>query len=93
MVRSDVIALYDGRVMTVHHESRCAATWCCIHKPSNHPLNTAPLVWDGEAGMMFRLCGHGLFHPDPDDLVIQLGQAVFVHRVCDGCCDGSGATC
>jgi hypothetical protein len=57
----------------VHPESRCKSTdreilGCCIHAPSKHPLNTAPLAWVAEAHCMIRVCEHGEGHTDPDDL-------------------------
>jgi hypothetical protein len=69
---------------------------CAIHKPSEHPLNTAPLMWRSDWGIGFleRICVHGVGHPDPDDLAYKRRTwgADLYHRTaldvhgCDGCC-------
>lgn len=91
------IPMTDGRTLLVHAESLCAndAT-CCIHKPSNHPMLAFSQQWREDAGLMERVCAHGVGHPDPDDLAFKKSQygdnynkyAFGVHG-CDGCCAGS----
>ena len=69
---------------------------CCLHKPSDHPLKDAELLWRGDRSpqIMERLCSHGIGHPDPDAMNHLLtllgsdGDARFnlsAHG-CDGCC-------
>lgn len=84
----DLIVLADGRTIRTHGPSRCLGPegndkgpYCCIHNPSDHPLNTAPLSWMQEMNMMFRVCKHGSIHPDPDALLFHqmlafVGRAV-----------------
>ena len=89
------IGLHDGRLMQVHAEAVCVGPHCCIHNPSDHPLNTAPLSWRNRA--MVRVCPHGVEHPDPDDLAHKrraLGEWMsMMHdwesHHCDGCCGGN----
>ncbi len=95
---SDTIALHDGTILEgVHPEGTCYGPNCCIHNPSDHPLNTAPLAWMGEIRAMFRVCEHGFMHPDPDDLAFLMATWRFidveaitsVHLMrenCDDCC-------
>lgn len=76
----DLISTDTGQVVFVHDPDKCAGQHCCIHNPSDHPLNTAPLHWRGDRGIMERICEHGIGHTDPDDIA-KSG----VHG-CDGCC-------
>lgn len=87
----DVICLHDGRLMTTHPPERCARDEhpCCVHKPSDHPLNAAELYWHPGRRMMLRRCPHGEFHPDPDDLQVVMFPAEGSHE-CDGCCTPRG---
>lgn len=79
----------------VHDPAACADQACCVHNPSDHPLNTARLNWRADRQLMERVCEHGVGHPDPDslDYLSSLphlaGQvdAMGVHG-CDGCCSG-----
>lgn len=68
----DVLLLHDGTTMQTHGPARCFGDHCCIHKPSEHPLNTAPLAWNDDLKMMFRVCSHGEIHPDPDAMEFHL---------------------
>lgn len=85
---ADLIALHDGRILTVHDPEQCAGQACCIHHPSDHPLRDAPLHWrasgplDIKPSHMERICPHGVGHPDPDGLRL---DEVEMHG-CDGCC-------
>lgn len=83
---TDVICLHDGRVMSVHGADVCASQSCPVHRPSDHVLNTAPLVWHPVARMMLRRCEHDELHPDPDDLKVLTWPQEAVHP-CDGCCE------
>ena len=92
------ITLYDGSTLRgVHAPTDCLGEYCCIHKPSDHPLRYAPLAWMGEIRSMFRVCEHGFFHPDPDDIrfLMGVGQWLRVEAItsvhlmkenCDECC-------
>jgi hypothetical protein len=73
-----------GQVLNrIHPDATCSGR-CPIHAPSNHHMATWPLHWNEAFSFMERACGHGLFHPDPDDIKVRaLGQDR--HR-CDGCC-------
>lgn len=72
--------------MIVHGADACAGQACCIHNPSDHPLNLAPLNFRGH--VMERICEHGIGHPDPDDLAWRerTHQRVPSIHGCDGCC-------
>jgi hypothetical protein len=85
------ILLHDGRLMKVHPKEVCGNPPCCIHAPSDHPLNTAPLSWDGSTHTMWRVCSHLKRHPDPDDVMVSILNAmgIFASHPCDGCCVSS----
>lgn len=58
-------------VYNAHKETACRGRNCALHNPSYHQLCEAPLRWlyePGEGGYMERLCEHGAWHQDPDDL-------------------------
>lgn len=82
------IALHDSTLLLVHDPARCAGQPCCIHNPSDHPLNSAPLIWRDDRKIMERQCPHGIGHPDPDDVTVRRGGGEGVHG-CDGCCRAS----
>lgn len=80
-------------VLQTHGADRCSGQYCCLHNPSDHPLNTARLNWRDDRGLMERICQHGVGHPDPDSLAHL--QRTLGHRYaryafdvhgCDGCC-------
>jgi hypothetical protein len=89
---NDIIGLHDGRTMLVHMPTACEGRACCIHNPSMHVLDTAPLTWRSDTRTMERVCPHGIGHPDPDDLAwkrVELGDDEawgFGIHGCDGCC-------
>lgn len=75
-----------------HDHEVCAGEFCCIHNPSEHSLNGAPLQLRADrAPLMERVCPHGVGHPDPDSLAYinrtwpDRGKYEDVHG-CDGCC-------
>lgn len=84
----DIIGMYTGPPLVVHEVSKCAGHFCCIHRPSRHPLATAPLNWRGPDIGMERICEHGIGHPDPDDLAHRESAGLTPHGIhgCDGCC-------
>lgn len=76
----------------VHSEVDCEGRPCCIHHPSNHPLKDADQIWSDFGKKMIRVCQHGIFHPDVDDIQFRaksmddqqlLGYTL---HTCDGCC-------
>jgi hypothetical protein len=80
----------DGRMAVIHAPEVCVPP-CAWHAPSDHRLNTAPLVvrptpigW-----LSCRVCEHGNEHPDPDD-VARLRERGLITEVvshCEcGCC-------
>ena len=76
-------------VLRVHAASKCAGDdTCCIHKPSEHHMRGWAMNWRGDAGVMERLCPHGVGHPDPDALAFQIrsGNEWAAIHGCDGCC-------
>lgn len=82
-------------ILRTHPASACADDpHCCIHNPSVHPLDYAPMNWRGDRGLMERICPHGTGHPDPDDIAFKrrtrgdrFADGESVHG-CDGCCRG-----
>lgn len=80
-------------ILQTHAAARCGGEFCCLHNPSRHPLDSAPLNWRADRSLMERICDHGIGHPDPDDLAHKqrhmgdryAGYAFEVHG-CDGCC-------
>lgn len=91
------LILHSGRKLVgVHAEATCLGDHCAIHRPSKHPLSTAPLDWLDGVGL-FRVCEHDYWHPDPDDVRFKIGTMQWgmveaitsVHLMkenCDGCC-------
>lgn len=84
----DIIGLIGGGIMEVHDPAACAGQACCVHNPSDHPLNTAPLDWWPIVRIMVRVCEHTVPHPDPDDIRVRTMARFFSHHLCDGCCGG-----
>lgn len=84
----DIIATHTGQILQVHDPLACAGHACCVHAPSPHPLDCAPLHWHPAAALMLRICAHGIGHPDPDNLMAVLGAGWPVSGAhgCDGCC-------
>jgi hypothetical protein len=82
------LTFLGGSLLETHDAEACAGEWCCLHNPSDHPLNRNALCWRGH--VMERICDHGIGHPDPDDLAWRRRTNQPVHGVhgCDGCCRG-----
>lgn len=89
----DLVALANGEVLRIHGKGDCDGTPCPFHAPTKHHMVTWAMQWRGDAGMVERLCEHGIGHPDPDSIAFletrYMGKFVGVHS-CDGCC-ASGA--
>ena len=95
----DVIVLHNGSTLETHGRRLCHGPYCCIHKPSDHPLNNRPLIWRDDSPLPFmeRKCVHGIGHPDPDSLAYlrwairpqyaEMVEGLEIHG-CDGCCHG-----
>lgn len=89
-VLSGILSAETARYM--HNVLQCLGENCCIHHPSEHPLNEQPLVFRHDRSpLMERICDHGIGHPDPDSLEYiskmwpERGSEEGVHG-CDGCC-------
>ncbi len=94
----DLFGLGNKIVLRTHSSNVCAPTRypCCVHKPSDHGLRDAPLIWRSDRGLMERRCPHGVDHPDPDDLAYKRrtmrpeayhNRAYGIHGCCaHGCC-------
>lgn len=92
--------LADGRILRTHDANECLMHTglvgsCSVHHPSNHPLKEAPAIWLADANTLYRVCPHGVEHPDPDDmefksstmqfLLVAAISSTHISR-CDGCC-------
>jgi hypothetical protein len=84
-----------GSDAPLHRPEECLPEACPFHRPSGHPLERFPAVYNFERrGLVERLCAHGEPHPDPDHLAqsdrerpSQSGVEARFHRQrCDGCC-------
>lgn len=88
-----VFGAYIGWIqLRVHHPSKCAMEYCCIHNPSPHHMVTWPQLWRDDRQLMERTCPHGVGHPDPDGLEFRrrrsgdkAADTAGIHG-CDGCC-------
>jgi hypothetical protein len=65
----DTFTFADGATLErVHPPSACAGRGCPLHHPSRHHMRLWPMRWNTNARTVERQCGHGRWHPDPDDL-------------------------
>ena len=63
---SEPHTLEGGQVLSnTHSPDKCAATACCIHNMSPHPLRAYAQRWNG--AYMERVSPEGEIWPDPDD--------------------------
>ena len=89
--RTDGVALehVEGFVLNnVHAESDCAGRPCPVHNRTDHSMRSFPQHFRSDNGLMERICGHGIGHPDPDALPFYEERGIGgmgVHG-CDGCC-------
>lgn len=90
-------------ILGAHTEEACGGRSCALHGPSDHWARDMPLRWvhpggetDGPAtrrGRMERLCPHGVWHDDPDDLAFRKDRGMDRHLAgilpaeCDCPCD------
>jgi hypothetical protein len=79
-----------------HKEAECSALlgdedYCPLHKPSDHGMNTWPMVMRSTA-LIERVCKHGIGHPDPDSVAWmdkygeEEAEGMWGIHGCDGCC-------
>ncbi len=77
-------------VFRSHGPSDCLGDHpCAIHNTaSDHPLSEAPMFWREDIGLLERICGHGVGHPDFDSSkwLASVGQDPRDSHGCDGCC-------
>lgn len=82
---------YMLKLDRVHDPALCADRGCAIHDhPSDFYLNTAPMNWREDRGILERICEHGVGHPDLDaaKYLKSIGQGYQnIHGCChEGCC-------
>lgn len=63
----DRVELFDGSVLRVHAGDTCQGP-CPFHRPSVHALAAAPMAYLDSINAIFRICPHGIVHPDPDSM-------------------------
>lgn len=68
-----------------HDTDDCWGEFCTIHKRSDHHMRSFPQHFNFDRFIMERICSHDIGHPDPDEVLLQIGQDDGVHG-CDGCC-------
>ena len=82
----------DGVLMQVHNRGQCdPELHCLVHNPLHTHMDSWPMLWRSDRGIMERTCPHGIGHPDPsqfDYWYINDREAEAVHG-CDGCCKTS----
>ena len=93
------VRLRNGRTLTTHGPEQCLLHHCVIHNPSDHPLKNAKMDFLPDFNMIYRVCAHGIGHPDPDSLEVlkwrmqwmEVEAIASTHMSnCDGCCRSSG---
>ena len=83
-LRSNKMALEHGtQYLFCHDEGTCRGEYCTLHNRSNHAMRSFPQNWRGDKGIMERICSHGVGHPDPDEIHLDINGRD-VHG-CDGC--------
>lgn len=79
----DSWTLVGGEVLyNVHKLYKCGSKFCTVHNPSDHHMREWEMHY--AKPFMFRVCPHGLLHPDPDDYPPP--GLIMKHTDCDGCC-------
>jgi len=81
-----------GQHLLVHAKTDCKGEHCAIHNPSDHAMRDFPTHWRGDRGLMERICGCGIGHPDPDDIAFkralkgdEFADCESVHGCCGHC--------
>lgn len=75
----------EPRWLKTHARGECGGEWCVIHQPSAHRMRTWRLNWREDRGLMERICpgeGHGVGHPDPDDIAFKQSPE-YIRRLAD----------
>ena len=62
----------------MHKASVCKGQHCTMHNRSDHHMRSFPQLWQDY--YMWRVCSHGLRHPDPDEINKD------AQHDCDTCC-------
>lgn len=75
-----------------HPPAACAGTACCVHNPSKHHMSEFPQFWFDDTKSMARVCPHGVYHPDPDEVAFRQERSTLWqigwHPCCGNkCCD------
>lgn len=85
------VTISSGQILyNVHPETECFGQACAIHHPSDHPLNTAEMEY--RKRKLYRICDHGVAHPDVDDLSWRQRtrrRVQAVHECCRSFCCGA----
>jgi hypothetical protein len=71
---------FGNLLVGLHSIKNCAREFCTIHNNSNHSMKEFPQMWRDDKSIMERICSHGVGHPDPDEISLDV-----IHG-CDGCC-------
>ena len=68
-----------------HDLEVCAGSVCAFHNRTDHHMRKFRQFYRLDRNAMERICGHGVGHPDPDDIDIVNGKSDGIHD-CDACC-------
>jgi hypothetical protein len=80
----EFITSFNQKIMNVHEAGTCLNEYCCIHNWSDHHMKGWPQNWRSDRKLMERICSHGVGHPDPDEVHLDLDFRGL--HGCDGCC-------
>lgn len=79
----------DYIFFNVHSGAVCAGRPCVVHNRQVHRMSRWPLWWSNKTLTFYRACGHGLYHPDPDQFHYWVDRGTLAAKLehhCDGCC-------
>ena len=68
-----------------HTDGECTGDVCVFHKRSDHHMRKFRQFYRVQTSIMYRVCTHGIQHPDPDDEQFRSGAFDGDHD-CDACC-------
>lgn len=75
-------------VYKAHAADACSGNYCTIHNRSKHSMRKFPQHWRADRAIMERICPHGIGHPDPDEINLDIaGRSI--HGCCGICCKGA----
>lgn len=95
IVGPTVLPIRAHQLLTgVHDADECADRSCTIHDPSEHHMLPFDLHYRADRGIFERVCGHGVGHPDPDQVAHwrwifdrEDADAEAIHGCCaEACC-------